>query len=226
MSIEKEEVKSIITDENELGCRSDEIDIRKEGQEMQKIIGELKAVIREKNLKGLAAPCIGHFKRIFVLNFNGDLRSFVNPIISKVNGITLSKETCECIPEKTYLRIRNNDIDITYQTPLGKVETRRFVGLAAMMAQHEIDHLDGLLLSDVGLEIDEEFENASEEERQEVINAYLDCLDLKQKQLEAEIEKDDTLKKTQKAIEFMTDLQQGKIQLADKVTKKKEKTNG
>lgn len=220
-------MSEILTDLDELGYRSDEIDIRKEGQEMQKIIGELKSIIREKNLKGLAAPCINHFKRIMVLNFSGDLRSFVNPVITKANGLTLSKETCECIPDKTYIRVRNNDIEITYQTPLGKIETRKFVGLAAMVAQHEIDHLDGLLLSDVGLEIDEQFENATEEERQEVINAYLDCLDVKQKQIEKEIEQDEVLQKTQKAIEFMTDLQQGKIQVADKITKKKsKKTNG
>ena len=215
-------MSEIITNQDELGFRADEIDIRKEGQEMQKIIGELKSIIREKNLKSLSAPAIGYDKRIFVINFNGDLRTFVNPIITQAKGLTLSRETCECIPNKTYIRVRNNDIDLAYQTPLGKIEQRRLVGLAAMVAQHEIDHLDGLLLSDVALEIDEDYDNATDEERQEVINAYLDSLDLKSKELEKQIDADDTLKKTKKAIEFLTDLQQGKVQMSgEKISKKK-----
>ena len=44
-----------------------------------------------------------------------------------------------------------------------------------------MDHLDGLLLSDIGLEIDDAFESASQEEKDEVINWYLDTLDLKAK---------------------------------------------
>jgi peptide deformylase len=51
-----------------------------------------------------------------------------------------------------------------YQKPAGAIETRQLVGLAAIVFQHEVDHLEGLLLSDVGLEIDSDFENATEEE--------------------------------------------------------------
>lgn len=70
-----------------------------------------------------------------------------------------------------------------FQNPMDKPISRRLVGLAAIVYQHEIDHLNGLLLSDFGIEIDEDFYNASEEERQELIEPDLDTLDLKQKEL-------------------------------------------
>jgi hypothetical protein len=76
-----------------------------------------------------------------------------------------------------------------YQTPLGKIESKQFMGAAAKVFQHEMDHLDGLLLSDIGLEIDELFDNATEEERMEVINMYLDSLDIKQKEIDKYEEK-------------------------------------
>ena len=87
------------------------------------------------------------------------------------------------------------------------------VGLAAIIYQHEIDHLDGLLLSDVGLEIDEQFDNATEEERMEVINAYIDALDIKQKEINTEITNDPELKQIVDAEKFMTSVYKGETKL-------------
>ena len=84
-------------------------------------------------------------------------------------------------------------------------------GMAACVFQHELDHLDGLILSDVGLEIGEDFDNAPQEEKDEVIKAYLDSLDLKLKDLNKEIEENDELKQTNNAIKFMEKLQKGEI---------------
>ena len=98
-----------------------------------------------------------------------------------------------------------------YQNPTGKVLQTELIGLSAVVFQHNVDHLDGVLLSDVGLEIDEQWDKASEEEKQEVINAYLDSLDLKQKELQQEIEEDPDLKRTSDAIDFMTKVQRGEV---------------
>ena len=100
-----------------------------------------------------------------------------------------------------------------FQNPLGKPISRKLIGLAAVVFQHEMDHIDGLLLSDVGLEIDEEFDKAPEEERQEVIEAYLDSLDLKQKEIEKEIQEDKVLKQIDDARKFMTSVYKGETKL-------------
>ena len=204
-----------ITDENNsiLNDRAEEIDIRKENALMREIILELKDTLRNhKEGVGLAAPQIGYNKRIFVINFSGDLRSFINPIISEVKGFELSKEGCLSIPGKEFIRPRNNEITVLYQTPLGKIESRKLVGKAAIIFQHEIDHLDGLLISDIGFEIDENYEKATEDEKAQIIQKYMDSLDIKKKAVEDEIQNDPELKKQDDAIKFMEALQQGQVQ--------------
>ena len=217
-------VKEIITDLEKLSDRCDEIDVRKENQLMRDIILDLKQTLRENPTGvGLAANQIGYDKRIFIINFNGDIRTFINPVISQVKGFTLNRESCLSLPGKSFIRPRHNEIMVIYQTPLGKTESRKIVGLAAYVFQHELDHLDGLTLADIGLEIGEDFDKATDEERNEVINAYLDSLDIKQKQLEEEIEEDEDLKQTSNAIKFMEALQKGEIELDGQETVKKSK---
>ena len=203
----------IITDIEKLSVRADEVDVRKKNTDIRDTTIALKKVIREKNLLSLAAPQIGIDKRIFVINFNGDLRTFVNPMITNVKGFELSRETCSSIPGKTFIRPRHNDIHVMYQTPLGKIESKQFMGASAKVFQHCVDHLDGLLLSDIGLEIDDDFDNATEEERQEVISMYLDSLDIKQKEIDKEISQDDELKKIAEGIEFMEKVKKGEVQI-------------
>lgn len=203
----------IITDIEKLSVRTDEVDVRKDNKEVRDITVELKKAVREHNLTSLSANQIGFGKRIFVINFSGDIRTFINPVITQVKGFELSRETCSSIPDKTFIRPRHNDIMVMYQTPLGKIESKQFMGAAAKVFQHEMDHLDGLLLSDIGLEIDEMFDNATEEERMEVINMYLDSLDIKQKEIDKEIQEDEDLKKISDGIDFMTKVQKGEVQI-------------
>ena len=215
----------IITDINALSERAEEVDVRKDNVEIRDIILKLKDTIREHNLTSLSAPQIGYNKRIFVINFNGDLRTFINPIISQVKGFGLSKEKCSSIPGKYFVRPRNNQIQVMYQTPLGKTESRKIVGLAAEVFQHQIDHLDGLLLTDIGLELPENYDDLSEDEKSSIIKEYLDSLDIKQKEVNEEVKNDESLKDTVKAVEFMEGVINGTVKLGDTVTAKKDNSD-
>lgn len=215
-------VKEIITDVNELSDWCEVVDPRKEGKLLQEIVLSLKNTMREKDLVSLSAPQIGYKKRVFCIRFGeGDYRTFVNPIIENNTAFQLSRETCTSIPEKTFIRPRFGNITVFYTTPLGKVESRKIVGRSAIVFQHCLDHLDGLMLSDIGLEIDELFDNATDEEREEVINAYLESLDLRQKQLEAEISQDTELKEISDAAKFIASVQSGETQLDNSVIENK-----
>jgi hypothetical protein len=149
------------------------------------------------------------------MNFNGNIRSFVNPIITNAGGLELSREKCHSLPDKEFIRTRHSKVSVTYQTPLGKIESVDFVGVAAKVFQHHLDHLDGLLLSDVSLEIDEEFDKATDKERQQVIEMYLDSLDLTRKELEKEIENDPENKQMADAIKFIQSVQSGETELEE-----------
>jgi len=203
-------VKEIVTDYEALSERCNEFDITKKNGEAQQITLALKNTLRaHPNMVGLSANQIGYDKRIICLNFSGDIRTFINPIITKVDGFELSRETCHSIPDKTYIRTRYSKVDITYQTPLGKVESIELLGLAARIMQHHIDHLDGLLLSDIGLEIDDAFDVATDEERKEVLDMYLDSLDLKRKEIDAAIKDDKDAQQLSDAIRFMESVRKG-----------------
>lgn len=209
-------VKGIITDLDALSQRSDEFNLKKKGTEVRELIVNLKDTVREYNLTSLSGIQIGSPLRVLVINFNGEIRSFCNPIITAQKGIKLSREKCASIPNKEYLTTRYSDIGVAYLTPLGEPRSTRLVGVAAEVFQHALDHLDGLLISDFGLEIDDDFDAASEEEREEVIKAYLDSLDIKVKELKKEIEEDKDLRDLDNAIELMEAVQKGEIELVNK----------
>lgn len=203
-------VKEIITDESKLSDWSVEIDTRKEGKLTQEIVVALKETMRANNLISLSAPQIGYNKRIICLKFGkNDYRTFVNPVIENNSGITMSRESCSSIPEKEYIIPRFGKIKFWYTSPLGKVNGATLVGKAAYVFQHAVDHLNGSLVSDIGLEIDELFDNATTEEQEEVLKMYAESLDLRMKELQMEIEKDKELSDVNDAIKFINSVKDG-----------------
>lgn len=69
-----------------------------------------------------------------------------------------------------------------------------------------------MLLSDVALEIDpDEFDSAPEEEQFELINAYLDSLDMKLAEVNKKIEEDPQAKEVSDAIKFMNGIVSGEV---------------
>ena len=207
-------VKDIVTDELQLSERAVEIDVRTQATEMREIIKALKDTMRAKGLSSLSAPAIGYNRRIFCIDFkDSEIKTFINPIIAQAKGMQLSIEKCVCIPDKEFMRPRNNDLMIIYQRPTGQIENRQIVGMSAIVFQHELDHLDGLLISDVGIEIDEDFHNATEEEQQEIINAYLDALDIKKKEIDTEINTNPELKQLSDGIDFMESVYKGETKI-------------
>ena len=76
--------------------------------------------------------------------------------------------------------------------------------------QHALDHINGVLVNDYGLEIDEMFDNATDEERAEVLQAYAESLDLREKELKKQIQEDKELQQLDEAINFMTSVKEGK----------------
>lgn len=220
LNIQKKEIITDLTELDKLG-RADEIDVRKENKVMREIVANLKRTMRKNHLTSLSAPAIGYKKRIFCVDFSDkEIKTFINPLITRMEGIELTREVCSSIPGKEFIRPRNSLIGLMYQTPTGVIKNNTFKGLAAHVIQHEIDHLEGITLSDIGLEIDTDFDSATEEERFEIINMYLDSLDLTRDNLIAEFENDKELKDTYDADRFIEMLAQGKIQLQPKQEEK------
>lgn len=210
-------VKEIIKDSSLLSDWSTEIDPQKEGKLAQEIILSLKSTMKENNIQSLSAPQIGYNRRIICLRFgDNDYRTFINPIIENNSNITMSRETCSSIPGKTFIIPRFTKIKFYFTTPLGKIESGTLAGRAAFVFQHAIEHLNGSLVEDIGLEIDELFDNATDEERAEVIQMYAESLDIRFKKLQEEISTDEDLKQLDDAIKFISSVNDGSTILEHK----------
>ena len=78
-----------------------------------------------------------------------------------------------------------------------------------------------MLLPYVGLPVTEEFDNASEEDKEEILRGYLDSLDIKYNDTKKLIEEDKELKQLQQGIDFMTRVASGEVQLEKEPKKEK-----
>jgi peptide deformylase len=103
---------------------------------------------------GLAAPQVGVSRRLFVMDPARDQepaapRAFLNPeIVASGNEMRLYEEGCLSIPEMFAEVERPAAVVVRYLSPEGEMREERLEGHAATIAQHEIDHLNGVLFID------------------------------------------------------------------------------
>ena len=215
-----------VTDLDELSQSSVEIDVKKDGVKMREIILELKKRMEEDNLTALSAPQIGEKYRIFCIKFikkkgkitSTDVKTFVNPVVTGIRGIVIDREADVCLPDRQFIIYRNNDLSILYQNPLGNPVSQKCSGKSTAVIQLMMDHLDGVLLSDLGLEIDERFDEATEEEKNALMDAYMKSLDLYKQELDKDIDSDKDLKSMKDAVDFIQSVRDGKTQLGSPIT--------
>ena len=103
---------------------------------------------------GLAGPQAGLNRRVVVANLSGDREEkgleqvFINPEIVERRGEKREEEGCLSLPGMAPLITRAEAVRVRYKTLEGEVVERDAEGLEAKLFQHEIDHLDGILLVD------------------------------------------------------------------------------
>ncbi len=104
---------------------------------------------------GIAAPQIGWFKRVVIVDVstkkgisNHGHLILVNPEIEHWEGYEIGREGCLSVPDYTGNVIRATRIRLTAQDPRGEPLAFEMEGYEARAVQHEIDHLDGLLFVD------------------------------------------------------------------------------
>jgi peptide deformylase len=124
--------------------------------QIETIIAELLSDV-DKIGVGLAAPQIGYLKSIVVMQLDGPQSPYtvaLNPrFMGKNNRKHLSTERCLSVPDKLYQVMRYDEVIASWMTPTFKPKTRHLKGFAATVLQHEVGHLRGLLISDVGYEV-------------------------------------------------------------------------
>ncbi|MEI7591760.1 MAG: peptide deformylase [Actinomycetes bacterium] len=97
---------------------------------------------------GLAAPQIGVQKRLFVYDIDDRPEVLVNPVVSESRGEWEFTEGCLSVPGVYFDIVRPKEIYITGFDLEGNEVAIEADEYTARVFQHEMDHLDGVLLLD------------------------------------------------------------------------------
>ena len=106
---------------------------------------------------GIAAPQLGVLRRVAIVDTSGHKKHgaassghlvLINPVIIKTEGEKIGREGCLSIPDFTANVRRAIRVDVEYSHPDGTRETLTVQDFEAVVIQHEIDHLNGLLFLD------------------------------------------------------------------------------
>ncbi|MDD5557622.1 MAG: peptide deformylase [bacterium] len=100
---------------------------------------------------GLAAPQVGVPLRLAVMDVRHEGSGkiiLVDPVIIRLGETIAMEEGCLSLPGITAPVERAVEVTVEYGTLGGSRKTMRATGVTAQAVQHEIDHLDGILIPD------------------------------------------------------------------------------
>lgn len=187
-------------------------------EEGDEIISKIKEVMNANTeLLALSAPQIGINKRIFCLRFNDQIKTFINPIITKKKGLNIVIETCASMPGKEIVIGRPEEITVVYYNDEFKYEDNKLVGVAASMFDQQAQILDGILPSELGLVSDIEEDGKIEEaDLAEIIPFYRDTfLPSKLEGLRQAIDSDEEAAKAFNQLKFTEGVINGRIAVVE-----------
>lgn len=94
---------------------------------------------------GMAANMIGVSKRIIAFENEGGYMVMFNPEIVKCSQLYETQEGCLSLPGTRPAR-RYKSIKVKYQNEKMQVRLKTFTDWTAQIIQHELDHLEGILI--------------------------------------------------------------------------------
>ena len=131
--------------------------LRKKAQPVERVTKRVQKLIRDMadtmyaaNGAGLAAPQVGVSERIIVVDAGDGLVALVNPRILAAESSEVDVEGCLSIPNVSLYVERAARVEVEGWDERGRTVRIKAGGLLARALQHEIDHLDGILITDKG----------------------------------------------------------------------------
>jgi peptide deformylase len=100
---------------------------------------------------GLAAAQAGVNQRVILVNTTGrpeDTQAYVNPVLRDLRGSLEAEEGCLSLPDINVQVRRAQHCHVTAQDLAGRPVSLEVAELEARVFQHEIDHLNGVLIID------------------------------------------------------------------------------
>ncbi len=121
---------------------------------IRRLADDMLATMYDAAGRGLAAPQVGIAQRLFVMDAGWKSGTpsplvCINPeILWRSDVMASGSEGCLSIPGPLVVVRRPQAIRMEWHDLDGQAHRARLAGAAAIIAQHEIDHLDGILTLD------------------------------------------------------------------------------
>lgn len=150
----------IVTGTDNQILRTKSVPVKKVDKKLKKLISDMEETTLAVDGLGLAAPQVGENIRMFIVRLNyGTPNELMVPMINAEilefsEDMADDEEGCLSLPRRFGIVNRHTSLMVTYMDERNTVRTLKLEGLNARIIQHEIDHLDGILIADKMREVD------------------------------------------------------------------------
>ncbi|MFH1583861.1 MAG: peptide deformylase [Actinomycetota bacterium] len=134
-------------------------DVKEIDSKVKKLIKDLVGTMKNSSGVGIAANQIGVLKKVAVVDIGDGLIELINPKIIKKEGEIEQQESCLSFYSLSCPVKRAEKISVITKNSKGQKVKIKAEGLLAKAIQHEIDHLNGILIID----------HASNEDRRKIL---------------------------------------------------------
>ena len=133
---------------------------------LHKLLNDMKETLAEANGVGLAAPQVGILRRVVIVDTGEEILELVNPELLETDGEQEGAEGCLSVPGKYGLVKRPYYAKVRAQDRNGEWFEAEGEELIARCFCHELDHLDGIVYTEIMERFltDEELNAEAEEE--------------------------------------------------------------
>ncbi len=118
--------------------------------EVKELVDDMKETMIHADGMGLAAPQVGQNIRVIVIKLlDNKIQEMINPVIKWHSDDTCDlEEGCLSIPGEFMTLTRPAKISVKFQDLSGKHKKWKLKSWESRVVQHEIDHLNGMLMTD------------------------------------------------------------------------------
>ena len=116
---------------------------------LHKLLNDMADTLEEANGVGLAAPQVGILRRVVIVDTGEEILELVNPTMIATDGEQVGPEGCLSVPGKYGLVKRPYIAKVRAQDRYGEWFEAEGEELIARCFCHELDHLDGIVYTQV-----------------------------------------------------------------------------
>ena len=114
-----------------------------------KLLDDMRDTLIESGGVGLAAPQVGILRRVVLVDTGDEILELINPTMMETDGEQVGAEGCLSVPGRYGLVKRPNYAKVRAQDRDGNWYEAEGEELIARCFCHELDHLDGIIYTEV-----------------------------------------------------------------------------